>query len=113
MPLPIPYTLVTDWDLPGTNIKADVQAMMKQWEGDALHLGIVIHDPEGLIERMVALLVPVPIKGGTYLYCPWQKEVPNGAMSCGVPRVGWATGTRFRTLKAYRRHWRRHHLGDL
>lgn len=106
-----PETLVTDWDLPGTDVKRDVQVMMGQWERDALDLGIVIYDPDDLIERLTALLVPVPVRGGTYLYCPWRKRVPNGVMSCGVLRSGWATGTRFREMKDYRRHWRRCHLG--
>jgi hypothetical protein len=108
-----PEALLAPWDLPGADVKADVQAMMAQWERDALSLGIVIYDPEDLIERLTALLVPVPVRGGTYLYCPWRKRVPNGVMSCGVLRAGWATGTRFRTPRAYRRHWRRCHLGEV
>jgi hypothetical protein len=108
-----PGNITAPWGQPGTGIKADVQAMMGQWERDALDLGIVIYDPEDLIERLTALLVPLPIRGGTFLYCPWRKKIPHGVMSCGIGHVGWATGTRFRTPKAYRRHWRRCHLGDL
>jgi hypothetical protein len=29
--------------------------------------------------------------------------------SCGIRHPGWATGTRFRTMRAYRRHWRKQH----
>jgi hypothetical protein len=108
-----PESLAATWSRPGADIKADVQAMMGQWERDALNLGIVIYDPEDLIERLIALLVPLPVRGGTFLYCPWRKKVPDGIMACGVLRPGWATGTRFRTPKAYRRHWRRCHLEDL
>lgn len=107
-----PNGFVAGWADPGTDIKADVQAMMAKWERDALDIGIVIDDPDDLIERLVALLVPLPVRGGTFLYCPWRKEIPHGVMSCGAGRVGWATGTRFRTPRAYRRHWRRCHLGD-
>jgi hypothetical protein len=61
-----------------------------------------------------ALPVPDPVRGGTYLYCPWEeREVKPGGLirhwSCGVLKPGWAAGTRFRTLSAYRRHWRRRH----
>jgi hypothetical protein len=111
-PSSLPDVMAAHWAQPGTNIRADVQAMMRQWEDDALDIGIVIYDPEDLIERLTALLVPLPIRGGTYLYCPWRKRIPYGVMSCGVGHVGWATGTRFRTERAYRRHWRQHHLGD-
>ena len=107
-----PEELVTPWSDPSVGIRADVQAMMERWEDDAPSVGIVICDPEDLIERLTALLVPLPVRGGTYLYCPWQKEVSHGVMSCGTLRPGWATGSRFRTLKSYHRHWRRCHLED-
>lgn len=61
-------------------------------------------------------VVPPPIRGGTYFYCPWNETVRETAggrvthWACGVLHVGWATGTRFRTEKAYRRHYRRDHL---
>jgi hypothetical protein len=53
--------------------------------------------------------IPEPVRGGTFFYCPWQKKIPHGLESCGIGHVGWATGTRFRTAKAYRRHYRRCH----
>jgi hypothetical protein len=58
--------------------------------------------------------VPDPVRGGTFLYCPWnEREVLSGGRVshhfCGIKRVGWATGSRFRTLKAYQRHWRKQH----
>lgn len=57
---------------------------------------------------------PEPKRGGTFLYCPWNERQAgtDGRVShwyCGVLKVGWATGTRFRTPRAYRRHWRRCH----
>lgn len=59
---------------------------------------------------MSQVVVPLPVRGGTFFYCPWQERSRPGALiSCGRARVGWATGTRFRTARAYRRHWRRHH----
>lgn len=108
-----PNGFVAGWADPGTDIKADVQAMMAKWERDALVLGIEVDWPHDLVTALTRLLVPEPVRGGTYLYCPWRKKVPDGIMACGVLRPGWATGTRFRTTRAYRRHWRRHHLGDL
>jgi hypothetical protein len=107
-----PRDLGAPWRDPGADIRADVRAMMAQWERDALVLGVEVEWPHDLVTRLTALLVPPPVRGGTFLYCPWRKRVPNGVMSCGIPKVGWATGTRFRTLKAYQRHWRRCHLGD-
>jgi hypothetical protein len=53
--------------------------------------------------------VPDPVRGGTFYYCPWQEEIPHGVRTCGIKRYNWATGSRFRTLKAYQRHWRKHH----
>lgn len=40
--------------------------------------------------------IPSPKRGGTFLYCPWDLH---------------AWSARFRTAKAYRRHWRRYHAG--
>ena len=53
--------------------------------------------------------IPPPITGGTFHYCPWRERIKGGVVSCGVRKWGWATGTRFRTLAAYRRHWRKCH----
>lgn len=54
--------------------------------------------------------IPAPIRGGTFHYCPWSQPIPGGVEVCGVRKAGWATGTRFRTARAYRRHYRRHHV---
>jgi hypothetical protein len=58
--------------------------------------------------------VPRPRRGGTFFYCPWNIHVRVGGRTdhwfCGTPKAGWATGTRFRTAAAYRRHYRRDHL---
>jgi hypothetical protein len=55
---------------------------------------------------------PEPKRGGTFLYCPWtMTEAKSGRRahySCGAVFRGYA-GTRFRTPRAYRRHWRRCH----
>ena len=55
-------------------------------------------------------VVPPPKRGGTYLFiCPWiiSERIPGGV------RVTWCAegrhGTRFRRLRAYRRHWLRCH----
>lgn len=53
--------------------------------------------------------IPEPVRGGTFYYCPWQKKIPHGLESCGILHPGWATGTRFRTARAYRRHYRKCH----
>lgn len=56
--------------------------------------------------------VPEPKRGGTYLICPWivSEGIPGGV------RVTWCAqgrkGTRFRSAKAFRRHWRRHHMEE-
>jgi hypothetical protein len=55
-------------------------------------------------------VVPDPIRGGTFFYCPWIERLSGGLRSCGVGHVTWATGTRFRSARAYRRHYRRCHL---
>lgn len=61
--------------------------------------------------------VPEPRRGGTFFYCPWQMR-ENGKAGritqwfCGVLKPGWATGSRFRTAAAYRRHYRKHHLAE-
>jgi hypothetical protein len=51
--------------------------------------------------------VPEPRHGGTFFYCDWQhRPAPGTVTFC------WRSkrhGTRFRTARAYRRHWRRHH----
>jgi hypothetical protein len=57
---------------------------------------------------------PEPKRGGTFLYCPWEEREVKSAgrvtfWSCGMVRRRYS-GTRFRTLRAYRRHWRRDHL---
>lgn len=53
--------------------------------------------------------VPEPKRGGTWVYCPWERVVPVGLESCaGGPPNGWGP-RRFRTAKQYRRHYRRHH----
>jgi hypothetical protein len=56
---------------------------------------------------------PEPERGGTFFYCPWAEDrTEHGRVThwaCGVLKPGWATGTRFRTEAAYRRHWRRQH----
>lgn len=44
--------------------------------------------------------MPEPKRGGTFLYCQWHQKIPHGMTSC----LG-----RFRTAKAYRRHWRKQH----
>jgi len=49
--------------------------------------------------------IPPPITGGTFHYCPYEMPDLHGLPT----RPGWATGTRFRTLAAYRRHWRKCH----
>lgn len=59
--------------------------------------------------KPVSREAPEPIRGGTFFYCPWAERIPRGAVSCGAGHVGWATGTRFRTARAFRRHWRRFH----
>jgi hypothetical protein len=53
---------------------------------------------------------PEPKRGGTFLYCPWTMTEGRHRTrhSCGAVFHGY-TGTRFRTLRAYRRHWRRTH----
>lgn len=60
-------------------------------------------------------LVPDPTRGGTFFYCPWERRVTTGGRishwSCGAKKPGWATGSRFRTLAKYRRHYRKAHLG--
>ena len=58
------------------------------------------------------IVVPPPRRGGTYLYCPWEKWAGFGSVTV-CTRSRRCNGTRFRTLAAYRRHWRRHHSGDL
>lgn len=59
--------------------------------------------------------VPDPIRGGTWLYCPWNDRTEDHRLVtyrfCGRRRRNWATGSRFRTMSQYRRHYRRHH-GD-
>lgn len=69
---------------------------------------------EASIQYLRRAMVPEPVRGGTFFYCPWQeRETLSGGRvdhhSCGVLKPGWATGTRFRTAAAYRRHYRRHH----
>lgn len=49
--------------------------------------------------------VPEPRRGGTFLYCPWEDRQERG--------IYWCQATRMRTLRAYRRHWRRYHGEDL
>lgn len=54
---------------------------------------------------------PEPKRGGTFLYCPWTTvEAEDGVTYwwCGWSHSQY-TGSRFRTLRAYRRHWRRRH----
>lgn len=52
-----------------------------------------------------ALLRPVPegARGGTFIYCPFTEEFSLGTIRCRDQRG------RFRTGRAYRRHWRRFH----
>ena len=51
-----PNGFVAGWADPGTDIKADVQAMMAKWERDALVLGIEVDWPHDLVTRLTALL---------------------------------------------------------
>jgi hypothetical protein len=44
--------------------------------------------------------VPVPKRGGTWLYCPFNHR--------GGDQLTWCM-FRTRRWKTYRRHWRRHH----
>lgn len=53
-----PGDLVAPWGQPGTSVKADVQAMMRQWERDALDLGVEVEWPHDLVTRLTALLTP-------------------------------------------------------
>jgi len=48
-------------------------------------------------------MVPEPKRGGTFLYCPWERRFPGGAERC----LG-----RFRKAAKFRRHWRRAHEHD-
>lgn len=109
-----PGDLIAPWGDPGADPLADVQALMDRWAREASEFGVVIDGRPDVVTRLALMLyVPPPVRGGTYLYCPWRQRIPHGVVSCGVPRPGWATGTRFREMKDYRRHWRRCHLGDL
>lgn len=61
-----------------------------------------------------AVEVQAPKKGGTFFYCDWQvmEKGPGGITkhSCaGGSRYGIAVPSRFRTLAAYRRHYRNWH----
>lgn len=51
--------------------------------------------------------VPPPKHGGTFFYCPWTE------FNAATAAVNWCArswrGSRFRTAKAARRHFRRHH----
>lgn len=55
---------------------------------------------------------PEPKRGGTFLHCPWTLTgLVDGevtARPCSAVFRGYA-GARFRTRRAYRRHWRRYH----
>jgi hypothetical protein len=61
--------------------------------------------------RVAAYLhdVPAPIRGGTFFYCPWFERGRGYYTTCGVRKYNWATGSRFRTAAAYRRHYRKYH----
>jgi len=53
--------------------------------------------------------VPAPKRGGTWVYCTWKRPITGGQESCaGGPPHGHGP-MRFRTGKAYRRHWRQAH----
>ncbi len=58
--------------------------------------------------------VPEPRHNGTFYYCPYRVEEQHGGgisvTTCGMKYHSY-TGSRFRTEKAYRRHWRRYHDG--
>lgn len=64
------------------------------------------------MEAGLIVITPPPRRGGTFLICPWivSEDFPGGV------RVTWCAqgrrGTRFRTMKAYRRHWRRYHADE-
>jgi hypothetical protein len=53
--------------------------------------------------------VPPPIKGGTFFYCPCQRETARSLVIYDILKPGRATCSRFRTAAAYRRHYRRYH----
>jgi hypothetical protein len=57
--------------------------------------------------RQLYGMVPPPIRGGTFLYCPWETRPgpARGSVNCykGNKR------TRFRTESKYRQHYRKHH----
>lgn len=50
--------LVAPWGQPGTDVKADVQAMMAHWERDALDIGVEVEWPHDLVTRLTVLLAP-------------------------------------------------------
>lgn len=67
----------------------------------------------GLLLYQVDHGVPNPIRGGTFYYCPWEERPrPGTVVSCGIRKPGWATGTRFRTDRAYRHHYRKDHAQE-
>lgn len=45
--------------------------------------------------------IPEYRRGGTFFYCAWRRTVKPG-------EVHWCSARR-RTLKSFRRHWRRAH----
>ena len=51
---------------------------------------------------------PEPKRGGTFFYCPWTERAPGQVSVCGGVQHGYV-GTRFRSPKKYRRHWRQAH----
>lgn len=74
---------------------------------------VALTDGKAEYDRLRAHLVPDPIRGGTWFYCPWQEIRTEGGrashVSCGIRRWNWASGSRFRTAAAYRRHYRKQH----
>lgn len=60
---------------------------------------------------------PPPINGGTFYYCPWAERSGKGRVSltrCAGPGiVSGYRGSRFRTQRKYRAHWRRYHSKDV
>jgi hypothetical protein len=61
---------------------------------------------------------PPPKRGGTFVYCPWahvEKRTGRTEVTlCASEAQGVVLDyTRFRTEKAYRRHWRRQHASSV
>lgn len=101
---------------------------MASWEermADAAYASRVQQNPksdarrksDGIIKNQVLSMVdiPMPKHGGTFYYCSWLRYQKNksGGMamhSCADgSRCGVAVPARFRTLAAYRRHYRKAH----